>query len=122
MQKNCYDKFLNILKILEDHMQDASLCQAKIDKEICSMDGSLGHHHKDINQSRVQVNNLVDRLSALEDKVIETKKVNCCLEHKVLELEVIVEDQARIQEDMQAKITHLEVGCVIALLGWRFQR
>ena len=89
-------------------MQDMSLCQEKIDKEICLMDGSLGHHHMDINQSRVQVNDLVNKLDALEDKMIETENVNCHLECKVLPLEVIAEDQTTILEDVQAKIVHLE--------------
>ena len=92
MQKNRYDEFLNMLKILEDHMQDVVLCQSKIDKEIHLMDGSLGCHCKDINVSRTQVNDLVDRLATLEEEMVETKKVNRHLECKVSALEVITDD------------------------------
>ena len=92
MQKNRYDKFLNLSKILEDHMQDATLCQRKIDQEIRSMNGSLGRHRKDINASLGQVNALVDRVVTLEEEIVEAKKVNRRLERKVSVLEVVTDD------------------------------
>ena len=76
MQKNRYDEFLNMSKILEEHMQDAVLCQRKIDHDLRIMDGSLGRHRKDINASRGQVNKLVDQVVTLEEEIVEAKKVN----------------------------------------------
>ena len=108
MQKNRYDEFLNLLKILEDHMQDTVLCQSKTDRDIRMMDRSLGRHRKEINKTSSLLDSLVDQVKALDKKMDETDKVNRRLERKVLALEVIIEDQATIQEDMQSKIAHLQ--------------